>query len=68
MQVMKAIVNYDIKREVVGLSAYNTIKNFEGLLRRGKQNVLTKSRSQLVSAAMRISFITAQIQYFIPCL
>jgi hypothetical protein len=45
--VMKAIANYDSETKVVGLSADNTNTNFGGLLRRGKENVLTKIRSQL---------------------
>jgi hypothetical protein len=44
---MKAIANYDSETKVVGLSADNTNTNFGGLLRRGKENMLTKIRSQL---------------------
>jgi hypothetical protein len=47
MEVIKAIGNYDTESKVVGLSANNTNTNFEGLLRRGKENVLTKIKSQL---------------------
>jgi hypothetical protein len=47
MQVMKAIANYDLEAEVVGLSADNTDTTFGGKLIRGKENVLTKIKSQL---------------------
>jgi hypothetical protein len=44
---MKGISNYDLETKVAGLSADNTNTNFGGLLRRGKENVLTKINSQL---------------------
>jgi hypothetical protein len=46
MEVMKAIANYGLENKVVGLSADNTNTNFGGLLRRGKENVLTEVKSQ----------------------
>jgi hypothetical protein len=48
MQVMKkAIVNYDLETKVVGLSADNNNTNLGGLLRRSKESMLTKMKSQL---------------------
>jgi hypothetical protein len=47
MQVMKAIDNYNLEKTVVGLSADNTNSNFGGLLRRSKENMFTKIKSQL---------------------
>jgi hypothetical protein len=47
MQMMKATANYDLQTKVVGLSTDNTNTNFEGLLRKGKGNVLTKIKCQL---------------------
>jgi hypothetical protein len=44
--MMKAIANYDLEMNVVGLSGDNTNTDFGGLLRRGKENVLTKIKSQ----------------------
>jgi hypothetical protein len=43
MQVVKANANYDLDTKAVGLSADNTNTDFGGLLRRGKENVLTLS-------------------------
>jgi hypothetical protein len=47
VQVMNAIANYDLETDVVWLSADNTNTDFEGLLRRGKENVLTKIKSEI---------------------
>jgi hypothetical protein len=47
MQVIKEIANYDLETKVVGLSADDTNTNFEGLLRKGRENVFTKIKSQL---------------------
>jgi hypothetical protein len=47
MQVMKATGDYDLETKVIGLSADNINTNFGGMLRRGKENVLTKIKSPL---------------------
>jgi hypothetical protein len=47
MQMMKVIAYYDLEMNVVKLSAINTNTNFGGFFRRGKENVLTKIKSQL---------------------
>jgi hypothetical protein len=44
---MKTVANYDLETKAVGLSADNTNISFGGLLRRGKENVLTTFKSQL---------------------
>jgi hypothetical protein len=73
--MMKAIASYDLGIKVVDLSADNTNANFSGLLRRGKENALTKIKSTLniniiglAAMHIHISFITLLKQLSIPWL
>jgi hypothetical protein len=49
MQVKKEITDCDLEIEVVRLSTSNTNINYGGLLRRSKENVLIKIKSELTT-------------------